>query len=122
MEILPHLFVPACTPGCTMEAGLDNWVDILVIALYFFFVMAVGVWVSDNCTVKVSFCLYIFSVYIDIITVQHYSSYFLRMYNIALMNKLVCFNAFSRFIIAYFSPCVEKKGIQRRVTFWRVAP
>nr|XP_022320872.1 sodium/glucose cotransporter 5-like [Crassostrea virginica] len=27
-----------------MEAGLDNWVDILVIALYFFFVMAVGVW------------------------------------------------------------------------------
>lgn len=42
-----------------MEAGLDNWVDILVIALYFFFVMAVGVWVSDNCTVTESFCLYI---------------------------------------------------------------
>lgn len=28
-----------------MEVGLDNWVDILVIALYFVFVLLVGLWV-----------------------------------------------------------------------------
>lgn len=40
-----HLFLAPCTPGINMEVGLDNWVDILVIALYFVFVMLVGLWV-----------------------------------------------------------------------------
>lgn len=40
-----HLFLAPCTPGINMEVGLDNWVDILVIALYFVFVLLVGLWV-----------------------------------------------------------------------------
>lgn len=40
-----HLFLAPCTSGINMEVGLDNWVDILVIALYFVFVMLVGLWV-----------------------------------------------------------------------------
>lgn len=40
-----HLFLAPCTSGINMEVGLDNWVDILVIALYFVFVLLVGLWV-----------------------------------------------------------------------------
>lgn len=41
---LAPVFAP-CTPRSNMEVGLDNWVDILVITLYFVFVMLVGLWV-----------------------------------------------------------------------------